>query len=284
MLFIKGGFKLKVIKNINNNISICIDDNGRELIAFGKGIGFIKPSYEISLNQVNRTFYNVKDFDYGVLKEIPTEVINIAISIIDRASLNLDAVYQPTAIFALADHINFAIKRKELNVSLDIPMYEDMKQLYFDEVKEAKDALAFINEQLNCELPKSEVATLALHLINGKVITENDIRFDSTEIIEESLNIVERHFSITINRDNFNCSRFVTHLDYLIRRCLNKEQIKSKNEDIYMSLKEKYENVYECANKISRLLKIKLNVALNDEEKLYLILHTNRLLIREEKE
>ena len=278
----KGGNHLKVIKNINNNISICIDDNGRELIAFGKGIGFIKPPYEISLSQINRTFYNVKDFDYGILKEIPTEVINVAIRIIDHASVTLDTVFKASTILALADHIHFAIKRKDLHISLDTPMFEDMRQLYPCEVKEANYAFQIINKELKCDLPKSEIPTLALHLINGKSLTEKDVRFDSSQIIDEAIDIIENHFSITIDRNNFNCSRFVTHFDHLIRRCLNNEQITSKNINIYKLTIDKYENVYKVAMKIGRLLRIKLNITLTDEEILYLILHINRLCVREE--
>ena len=31
---------MKVIKKINNNVVICLDHNNRELVAFGRGIGF----------------------------------------------------------------------------------------------------------------------------------------------------------------------------------------------------------------------------------------------------
>lgn len=43
---------MRVIKNINNNVSICVDDNNREVIAFGKGIGFKKPPYELTLSEM----------------------------------------------------------------------------------------------------------------------------------------------------------------------------------------------------------------------------------------
>ena len=31
---------MKAVRKINNNVAICIDNNHKELIAFGKGIGF----------------------------------------------------------------------------------------------------------------------------------------------------------------------------------------------------------------------------------------------------
>ncbi len=31
---------MEVVKKINNNVAECVDNNGKHLIAFGKGIGF----------------------------------------------------------------------------------------------------------------------------------------------------------------------------------------------------------------------------------------------------
>ena len=56
---------MKVIKKINNNVAICLDNN-TELIAFGKGIGFKQMPYELAdLSVVTRTYYGVdrKYFD-----------------------------------------------------------------------------------------------------------------------------------------------------------------------------------------------------------------------------
>ena len=43
---------MRVIKNIHNNISLCLDSKGNEVIAFGKGIGFRKPPYDIPVSQI----------------------------------------------------------------------------------------------------------------------------------------------------------------------------------------------------------------------------------------
>ena len=82
---------MKVIKSINNNVAHCSDSKGREVIVFGKGIGFYRPEEEIPLSKINRTFYNIKDTDYGILRSIPTVVINTAIYIIDMVSDELEA-------------------------------------------------------------------------------------------------------------------------------------------------------------------------------------------------
>ena len=51
---------MKAIRKINNNVAICIDNNDKELIAFGKGIGFPKMPYEITdLSIIQMTFYRI---------------------------------------------------------------------------------------------------------------------------------------------------------------------------------------------------------------------------------
>lgn len=54
--------KMKVIKKINNNVALCIDNNDRELIAFGNGIGFKKIPYELNnMSEITRTFYGINE-------------------------------------------------------------------------------------------------------------------------------------------------------------------------------------------------------------------------------
>ena len=43
---------MKVVRKINNNAVICIDGNGNEVVAFGKGIGFHKAN---RLNNFNNS-------------------------------------------------------------------------------------------------------------------------------------------------------------------------------------------------------------------------------------
>ncbi len=100
---------MKVVKNINNNVS-CVsikkDGNG---IAFGKGIGFIKPPYEVPLSQIERTFYSNNLIDYEGIKNVPEQIIRLAIHIVDEAERNLHVTFMSTTALALADHIYFAI-------------------------------------------------------------------------------------------------------------------------------------------------------------------------------
>ena len=48
---------MKIVKRINHNAALAIDDNGNELVILGKGVGFPKTPYELTdLSLQNENF------------------------------------------------------------------------------------------------------------------------------------------------------------------------------------------------------------------------------------
>lgn len=272
---------MKVIKNINNNVSLCRDSKGREVIAFGKGIGFIKPPYDVPLSKIDRTFYNISDLNYEGIKDIPIPILHAAIRIIDEAERSLNVTLMSSAALALADHINFAIQRLNDHILLEMPLREDIKQLYPEEMKAAYQALTIIKEETGVTLDHNEAGTIALHFINNQITSNDQSQKIGKQMIEESVALIEKEFAISINKDSFHYSRFITHVDYLLRRSLKNTQIESVNQSMFQSLKEQYHITYRCAVHIKDLFKKKLDIDLSEEEQLYLMLHINRLCSRE---
>ena len=273
---------MKVIRNINNNVAQCIDSKGREVVVFGKGIGFYKENEEIPLDKINRTFYNIKDTDYGIIRQIPTVVINTAIYIIDYASDKLSLIFPSSSAIALADHLQFAIERKDKNIYLPQPLIQDIMQLYPEEMSVALESLEIIRKMTGTRLPRPEAGTIALHFINDAIKEEKE-ELNTVDYIDEICDIVENEFKTKIQKDSFNYSRFVTHLDYLIRRLVDKQQIESQNKDIFEQVKNKYVESVTCACRIRNYLENKFDVPINDEEVLYLSIHINRLISRNEE-
>lgn len=273
---------MKCIKNINNNICLCLDSKGREIIAFGKGIGFIKPPYDIPLSKINRTFYNIKDADFEAMKNIPVEVINIAINIIDKASIYLNAKYPSSAIFAMADHINYALKRANENIYLDMPIVQDLKLLYPKEMELAVNTIDYINKELNANLQRNEIGMIALHLINDREVVVKEQQ-NTEEIIEKCTHIIEEKVNIKIDKNSFNYSRFVTHFDYMLKRIKESKQATMLDKDVFKMLIEKYPENYKAAKCIQEILFENENLRLNDGEMFYLLIHINRLCEREKQ-
>ena len=271
---------MKVIKSINNNVAHCYDSKGREVIAFGKGIGFYKPGDDIPLSSINRTFYNIKDTDYGVLRTIPTVIINTAIYIVDYVSESLSIAYPSSTALSLADHLQFAISRKNHNIYLAQPVIQDIAQLYPKEMQLALDSLKIIEKMTGEKLPRPEAATLALHFINDRIEIQNYDNLDNEKIIESCTRIIEKYFDITLDRESFNYSRFVTHLDYLIRRLVNNDQIQSKNDEMYEQMAKQYPDSTKCAELIDEYISSKIAIRMNREEIMYLVIHINRMISR----
>lgn len=81
---------MKAIRSINNNIAVCIDSTGVELIAMGKGIGYGKMPHEVDLDDVTHTYYSVDERQLEGVRTMPAEVLDFAATMNDwvRAQLS----------------------------------------------------------------------------------------------------------------------------------------------------------------------------------------------------
>ncbi|WP_440896735.1 PRD domain-containing protein [Amphibacillus sp. Q70] len=273
---------MKVIKNINNNVSLCIDSNGNELIAFGKGIGFKTPPYEITdMETVHRTFYDVNPTYLELLNQIDDDVFEVAAQTIDYG-LNFNIEFGSNATFTLADHIQFAIKRQQDNQIMKFSNFYDLNYMNPDEMKIASYSFNLIRDKLGFELPEEEKYGIALNLINVQSVEKKEYYQNSNdEEIATIVNIIEDYFIMTIDKNGFNYARFISHMEFFFKRYREGIAISSKNNEIFVNLKNDFPETYACLKLIENYLKDHSNIHLNDEERLYLMLHINRLCSRE---
>ena len=242
---------MKAIKKINNNVVICVDSNNNELIAMGKGVGFGDFPRELNVADIQRTFYDLDEAHLLVMKDLPDDVVLFAGKIIDMAKNILDASFSGNVVLSLADHIAFAIERCTNNIKVKMPLAYDIEQFYPKECKIAEYTIDRMAKMYKIYVPKSEIYGVAMILINGQI--ENKEIGPSFEEITDLLN----------------------------RLCSN-ESINSDNEELLSSIKECYPEVYKCSQIISSYLEDKFNKKLSEEEKLYMVLHINRVCAKEE--
>ena len=275
---------MKVIKKINNNVVICLDHNNRELVAFGRGIGFPAAPYELDdLSKIDRTYYGVNSSYMGLVNEIPEEVFEVAAKIVDMAVNYIDCELSSNLVFTLADHINFAIERNQRNMNLRNPFLYDIRYFYEKEMDIGNLAVKMIRRYLKVSLPEEEAGNIALHFINAEALIDKENEFNvSDTVVEEVTYLIEKELNIRIKREDFNYSRFVSHLQYLMKRKDAVSSISSDNIKLYMEMKEEFPVIYQCVLKIRDYMAGKLDWELSEEELLYLILHVNRLYARED--
>ncbi|ETD64374.1 CAT RNA binding domain-containing protein, partial [Escherichia coli] len=96
-----------VQKVLNNSLVLSLDDDNREVIVMGKGIGFnSRPGDEIAPEQIEKLFVTqTLDERSGYLEAlsaIPDEVIEMAAMIISRANMQLSSKVREQIFFTLA--------------------------------------------------------------------------------------------------------------------------------------------------------------------------------------
>lgn len=274
---------MKVIKKINNNVALCLDNNQHEVVAFGSGIGFPKVPYELDdLSKISRTFYCVDHSYISMLEKIDERIVQVCMQITDYAKKTLPGILSSNVVFTLADHISFAIERLQKGIEIKIPLYYDLAHLYEKEVEVGKYGLRCIQQELRVYLPESEAYAIALHLINAQQMTEENRTFDSEKIILQVTHIIEQYYNIRIKREDFNYSRFVSHMQYLLKRRDKEVSISTHNRQLFEDVKRSFPDIHDCVEDISKYFWDALHWKLNDEELLYLMLHINRLCTRED--
>lgn len=274
-----------VVKNINNNVSLCLDGNGKEVIVFGKGVGFIRPPAEVPLNKIERTFYNVSSQYLSILNDVSQEILDFTAR---QMLLEQDKLpYGTTAnlTFILADHLAFALERAKKGVYIPMPSIYEMETNWPLEMEVGRSFVSAMEREFNVKLPYGEAQAVAMHFINARSThaTESAVNIETRyeEILEHTTRIIEEEMALTVRRDTFNYARFATHVQYLLRRIFEDKSIDSENIQMYQSIREEYEAASRCVDKIAAYLKENWKAELTEEEKLYLIMHVNRVCAKE---
>ncbi|MDF1510336.1 PRD domain-containing protein [Robertmurraya sp. DFI.2.37] len=271
---------MKAIKKINNNVAICTDNHNKELIAFGRGIGFPPMPYEIKdLSSISMTFYRIDNRFYNLMEEIPENIFEVTALIVDKARKTLSSPLNPNLLIGLADHINFAIIRLKKYKKMQMLFSYDVEQLYPIETNLGRYAVELVKKRLGVILPESEVTNIAMHFVNAQEEKEPETEGPDTEaLISEVADKIEGFFSINIDRTSFNYNRFAMHMRYYLKRIKEETQFMNDNSVILQVMKENNEKVYDCAFMIGSYIDEKLESKTTDDEILYLMMHINRII------
>jgi len=277
---------VRVVKKINNNVAVCLDNRGKELIAFGRGIGFPPTPYELTdLSLIQRTFYDVNPDYLGMMETLPSDVVEFTAEVVDLARATLPYPLTPNLLLTLADHIAFAIKRAREGIYIKMPLAYDLEQTYPQEIGMGRQVLEQIQSRFKIHLHRDEASGIAMAFINARVYAQGDpdvkAQADDEEILDSITAIIEAEMAVTIDRNSFNYARYATHVHYLLDRLHTGAGIDSINADIYADLREEYGSAAACVDKIAAYLAERHGFQVTDEEKLYLILHINRVCANE---
>lgn len=270
---------MQIIKQINNNVALARDGNGNEIVILGKGIGFRATPYELTdLSIIERSFYDVDARYADMIKGLPQAVLLASADIVEQAEINLDCGLNPNLPFTLADHLNFALERKDKGIDITIPLAYDVQHLYPREYELGLMALDVIEDYVKIRLPNSEAVNVALHLINGETeVGDMHSVILTLKIIADVKTIVEQDLDMKLEEEGYHYSRFMMHLRYLIQRLASNKQVNDSGFSMLRTMAREYPDIYICAQKIADYFEKTWNWECNQEEVLYLMLHISRI-------
>lgn len=271
-------------KIYNNNVVQSRDEHGHDIIVMGRGIAFgRKPGDPIEAGKVEKTFAQIDQMMtsklVSLLAEIPIEYFRLVEAIIQDAKIKLGKKLNESLVITLTDHIYFAIKRIKEGVIVKNALLWETKRLYPDEFAIGRQALQAINGRYQIQLPEDEAAFIALHLINAQLDEELPTIMAMTKIMKSILEIVRIHFMITFDEESLSYYRFINHLKFFTQRLVTARLYHDdQDEELFLMIKRKYPESYQCTEKIRRFIKNEYNCDMSNEELLYFTVHLERLI------
>ena len=118
-----------------------------------------------------------------------------------------------------------------------------------------------------------------MHIVNASLDQNIANIYEITKITKNIVDIVRYHFNLSINEDELNYSRFMTHLKFFSQRLINQQSLNEVTDETLLDvLRQKYAKSDVCVDKIADFLFKHYNHKISNDERVYLILHIARLL------
>lgn len=278
---------LKVKRVFNNNVILAYQGDS-EVVVFGKGIGYQKQhGDEVDKSRIEKIFaLTEKETNHfeALFKEISSEYAELTFKIVKRAESDLQIEFDSSIYISIMDHINYAIIRAKKGMHIKNELIWEIKRTYKKEYQAALKTLEIIKNETEIELDVDEAGIIAMHYFNAQTPgTHIKTSYKAVEIIQDIVKIIQFHFHIEFDENDFSFSRLMTHLRYFVSSLVNNEKrtsISSDDEFLYSQMIKKYPYTYDCVVKIKKYIFENFDKEISDEELLYLMMHIQRVIER----
>lgn len=270
----------QIIKVLNNN-AILAYHNENERILLGKGIGFGKKPgeqfekiegakvYALEAGEKQNSVVNA----VNIIEPVYLEAVG---RIIDEAEMVFDSINRGI-LLPLADHIAFAVKReREENIYIPNPFIPDIKLLFDKEYAVAVKGREIIQEMTGCRISEDEVGFIALYIHSGLSNEHVSETLKTTQIIDESLKIIEEQMGQELKKDSLSCIRLVSHLYYMLVRTRTGEGV---NIDLNDFMETSYPRANETARIVCEYMEETMGQPIAKEETGFLAVHIQRAAV-----
>lgn len=275
----------RILNPMNNNVSLVRTSKGEELIVIGKGIAFGKKKGElISEDQVEKVFRmkteESRENFMALLKDVPLDFITVTYEIIDNLSKKYQYPVQEYLYVTLTDHIYCSYQAISQGRYKDSNL-PDISVKYPVAFQIAKEAFEIYRQKLTENFPEDEIIRIAYHFINAE--GENEVEvvefIDKRKEILKSVENVLRSYEIQRTPENNNFyDRFMVHLNYFLDYLDRSRDDNQSLLDMEEHIKQTYPRAFEVGSKIYDVITQHTGLDLYKSERVYLVLHIQRLL------
>lgn len=273
-----------MIKSLNNNLVLAVDEHQEEFVLFGKGIGFkMKKGDIVDQTLVIKTFQSKnREQDFSAFFDsISPEILTACEKIIEQGEAELNKKVNASIIISLSDHLQSAVDRYQNEQEIpENSLQWEIPFLYYKEYQVGQKALEIIKDIVGIQLPKLEASFVALHFVNAQDGLESmDETLLITEITKSIVKIIQSLYAISLNKESISYSRFVTHIRYFMNRQLHNQVLApSSDSKLFEIIQGQYPMSYACGLMIREMLKKEYQLQINDDEMVYLIIHIERVV------
>lgn len=274
---------MKVIKVLNNSLVLIEDDEGKEAIVMGKGIGFSSNVGDhIPADKVEKLFMvkeNLPGSEYlSAFSAMPEEVFQMTAMVMQMAQQGLNNPLRPQIFFTLTDHLMFAVERSRKGILLQNRVLFEVQRFWPAEFALSQQVVIRLNSHFKLDLPPEEAGNIAFHLVNGQSEhSDTSQTLLAMRMLKDIFNIIQYHAQAPINTDSLNYSRFIIHMQFFIQRIFSGQLNHSQGNTLLPQLVQDHPRMHRCSLMISEYVKNTLKVDMTDDEMLWLMVHLVRI-------
>jgi len=278
---------LKIVKVLNSSVVLVEDEDKKEYIIFGKGIGYGKKRGNIVERQSADQFFMPVDDTrvqevVEMLNAIPPVFLEITQNIIEHAKTVLDATFNNNIYFVLMDHLYFSVQRIKKGMVITNKVFWEIKTYYPKEFSIGLYGIELIEKKLNLILPEEEAANIAFHLVNAQ---SKDIDYresmQAAKLIDVVVNIVKYILKLDFADEDIHYQRFIIHLKFFAERFFTGKMLNNEDDILFLQMSTHYPKAMACAMKIKDYINQHYKKELSNEEIAYLAIHIHRLLSKD---
>ncbi|WES63214.1 PRD domain-containing protein [Microbacter sp. GSS18] len=272
-----------VHKVLNNNVVVTVGTKGTEVVLMGRGLGFqVKPGDPIDADKIEKTFLLEGDRAHAqeTLANVPYALVEAVDQSIVVAQGSLGRDLGRSLPVAIIDHLQFVLQRLSEGIRIPTAPMPELGVLYPEEYRAAELMVEQLSTDLSVDLPDEEKVFLTMHLVNATQDAPNGTAALLFRRVQHIASTVESFFDLSLDTESPDYARFILHVKFLLQRLVSDSMLQSGDTSFYEFARRSYPRAAECADVVAEYIHAAAGTELTDEERLYIIVHVERLTQR----